>query len=62
MQATFTDLVGTAVAPAHGFDSDELTDLAPALDTATAVHDMAEHAGEASRTGIFTCADAHCGG
>ena len=42
MQATFTDLVGTAVVPAHCFDSTELTDLTPALDTATAAHDKAE--------------------
>jgi len=31
---TFTDLVGTAVVPAHCFDSTELTDLTPALDPA----------------------------
>ena len=37
MQASFTDLVGTAVVPAHCFDSDELTDLATALDTTVAV-------------------------
>ena len=47
MQA-FTDLVGTAVVPAHCFDSAELTDLTPALDTATAAHDMADQASEAS--------------
>ena len=46
MQA-FTDLVGTTVVPAHCFDTTELTDLTPALDTATAVHDMAAHASEA---------------
>ena len=33
MQA-FTDLVGTAAVPAHGFDIAELTDLTPTLDTA----------------------------
>ncbi len=47
MQASFTDLVGTAIVPAHCFDTDELTDLTPALDTATAAHDMAEQASEA---------------
>ena len=40
MQA-FTDLVGTAVVPARCFDSTELTDLTPALDTAAAIHGMA---------------------
>ena len=54
MQASFTDLVGTAVVPAHCFDSDELTDLTPALDTATAAHDMAEQASEARRTFTIT--------
>lgn len=49
MQA-FTDLVGTAVVPAHCFGTTELTDLAPALDTATAAHDMAAQASELSRT------------
>jgi hypothetical protein len=48
MQATFTDLVGTAVVPAHSFDSSELTDLTPALDTATAIHGMAVQASEAN--------------
>ncbi len=47
MQASFNDLVGAAIVPAHCFDSAELTDLAPALDTATAAHDMAEQASEA---------------
>ncbi len=51
MHASFTDLVGTAIVPAHCFDSDELTDLTPALDTATAVHDMAEQASEAVASG-----------
>ena len=46
MQA-FTDLVGTAAVPAHGFDIDELTELTPALDTATATHGMADQASEA---------------
>ena len=45
MQA-FTDLVGAAIVPAHCFDSSELTDLVPALDTATAAHDMAAQASE----------------
>ena len=47
MQA-FTDLVGTSAVPAHCFDSTELTDLTPALDPATAVHDMVAQASEAS--------------
>ena len=51
MQA-FTDLVGTTVVPTHCFDTTELTDLTPALDTATADHDMAEQASEASATAI----------
>ena len=51
MQA-FTDLVGTAAVPAHGFDIDELTELTPALDTATATHDTAEQASEASYSAI----------
>jgi hypothetical protein len=49
MQA-FTDLVGTSAVPAHSFDIEELTDLTPALDTATATHDMAEQASEAAST------------
>jgi len=48
---TFTDLVGAAVVPAHCFDSTELTDLTPALVTATAVHDMAAQASEARNSG-----------
>ena len=48
MQA-FTDLVGAAVVPAHHYTA-ELTDLTPALDTATDVHDTAEQASEASLT------------
>ena len=47
MQA-FTDLVGTATLPAHAFDVAELTELTPALDAATAAHDTAEQASEAS--------------
>lgn len=49
MQASFTDLVGTAVVPAHCFDSAELTDLPPALDTATANHDVAAQATDLGR-------------
>jgi hypothetical protein len=41
---TFTDLVGTSAVPAHAFDIDELTELTPALDTATAAHDIEEFA------------------
>jgi hypothetical protein len=49
MQA-FTDLVGTAVVPAHAFDIDELTELTPALDTAQATHDTAEQASGAANS------------
>ena len=45
---TFTDLVGTSAVPAHAFDIAELTELTPALDTATATHDVAEQASEAA--------------
>ena len=58
MQTSFTDLVGTAVVPAHCLDSTELTDLTPALDMATASHDMAARASEASVfgvSGVYTC-------
>ena len=48
MQRSFTDLVGTAVVPAHCFDSMELTDLTPALDTATNVDGMAVQSSEAA--------------
>jgi hypothetical protein len=41
IQASFTDLVGTSALPAHAYDIEELTELTPALDTATATHDMA---------------------
>ena len=47
MQASFTDLVGTTVVPTHCFDTTELTDLTPALDTATVAHDVAAQASEA---------------
>jgi hypothetical protein len=50
MQTSFTDLVGTAVVRMHCFDSTELTDLVPALDTVTAAHDIAAQASEASRS------------
>ncbi len=46
MQASFTDLVGTAVVPAHGSETHELTDLTPALETAKDVHVMTKHASE----------------
>ncbi len=58
MQASFTDLVGTAVVPAHCFESDELTDLVPALDSVTAIRDMAAQASEARPT--FTAANPGC--
>ena len=54
MQAFFADMVGTTVTPAHCFDSAELTDLTPDLDTATAVHDVAEHASEATASALMT--------
>ena len=57
---TFTDLVGTTVVPAHCLDSTELTDLTPALDTATAIHGMAAQAGEACNTGTV-CSFFSCG-
>jgi len=50
MQVSFVDLVGTAVVPAHCFDRDELTGLAPALDTATSVDGMESQASEAVAT------------
>ena len=43
MQA-FTDLVGTSTVPALSINIDELTELTPALDTATAAHDIEEFA------------------
>ena len=54
MQA-FADLVGTAAVPAHGCDIEELTELTPALDMATATHDMAEQASEARGTAEWNC-------
>ena len=60
MQASFNDLVGTAVVSAHCFDSTELTELTPALDTATTVHDMAAQASEARRSTFFTCLGDSC--
>ena len=51
MQA-FTDLVGTATLPTHGFDIAELTELTPALDTAMAAHDTADQASEAAATAV----------
>ena len=54
MQASFSDLVGTAVVPAHCFDADELTDLTPVLDMATAALDMTEQASEVRYTAPCT--------
>lgn len=51
MQA-FTDLVGTAVVPAHCFDTDELTDLTPALDTAASIQEIAGDASGAAYTNM----------
>ena len=59
MQA-FTDLVGTATLPAHAFDITELTELTPALDTATATHDVEEQASEAANTSS-DCSSTVCG-
>ena len=59
MQA-FTDLVGTTAVPSHSCDIEELTELTPALDMATATHDMAEQASEAVSpftTGYVVCLD-----
>jgi len=47
MKASFTDLVGTAVVPAPRLDRAELTDLAPALEMATAIRDMSSQASQA---------------
>jgi hypothetical protein len=46
MQA-FTDLVGTSAVPALSINIDELTELTPALDTATAAHGTSVEASEA---------------
>jgi len=54
MQA-FTDLVGTTAVPAHAFDMAELTDLTPALDTATVVDGLAAQASEAMPTSVAVC-------
>ena len=60
MQA-FTDLVGTSAVPTHAFDVAELTELTPMLDTATAAHDMAEQASEATHfTPLITFYDWAC--
>jgi len=58
MQTSFTDLVGTAVVPADWFDSAEMRDLVPALDTAAFVHDVAAQASEAV---ISSSTDYVCG-
>ena len=50
MRASFADLVGTSGIPA--IPCDELTDMTPALDTATTIDGMAPQASEAS--GTFT--------
>ena len=56
MIQAFTDLVGTSAVPAHAFDIAELTELTPALDTATATHDVEEQASEAANTSSYqTC-------
>ena len=55
MQALFTDLVGTAIVPAHSFDNDELTALTPALETATAVDGTGRQASEAASSPLYIC-------
>jgi len=55
MIQAFTDLVGTAAVPAHCFDIEELTNLTPALDTATVVDGLAAQASEAMPTSDFSC-------
>ena len=45
MQASFTDLVGTAVAPAHCVSRDELMNLTPVLGTTTPADGMEAQAG-----------------
>ena len=47
MQATFTDLVGTIVVPAHCFNTTELTDLTPALDAAASIQENRDASGAA---------------
>ncbi len=46
-QASFTDLVGAVVEPAHCFDSNELTNLTPSLGTTNAADEMAAQASAA---------------
>jgi hypothetical protein len=58
MQA-FTDLVGTSAVPAHAFDIEELTELTPVLDTATAAHGTADQGAEAANSG--TTLACYCG-
>jgi hypothetical protein len=50
MIQAFTDLVGTSAVPAHAFDIAELTELTPALDTATSTHGTSAEASEAANT------------
>ena len=51
MIQAFTDLVGTSAVPAHAFDIEELTELTPTLDTATAdIHGKVEEASAAATT------------
>jgi len=52
---TFTDLVGTAAVPAHGFDIAELTDLTPTLDTAAVDHGLSVEASAAGDTARSRC-------
>lgn len=55
MQVSFLDLVGTTVAVPPCHDIDELTDLAPDLQTVKVVHDIQAQASEANGTSL-SCA------
>ena len=46
MIQAFTDLVGTSAVPALSINIEELTELTPALDTATAAHGKSLEASE----------------
>ncbi len=53
MQASFTDLVGTAM-HVHGIPCAELTELTPALDATAGIHELTQQASEAENTGTGT--------
>jgi len=60
MIQAFTDLVGTSAVPAHAYDIDELTELTPALATATAAHGTSLEASETSITTPMGCSTRFC--